>query len=226
MAAELKELELEQQALSWPERAKQALIKDQASYDYAASLRIDIASLEREIVDYHKPLKKAADEAHKAICKAENRLLEPLKQAKVILNLEIAAWTQAQERIRFEAERKAQELAHKQEEEARLALAMQAEEMGATEETAQEILETPLAMPAVVVQPTFNKLAGVSTSQRWRAEVVDLKALCRAVIEGKASIELIQPNTTALNTLARAMKGTLNIPGVKAVPETAVIVRR
>lgn len=226
MAAELVEVELEQQALTWPDRAKAIAIKDQATHDMATGLLINITDLEREIIAHHKPIKDSAYAAHKTAVAAEKRLLDPLKEAKQILSLGITTWETEQKRIQAENQRKAEEEARRIEEEARLQLALQAEEMGASEETTKEILETPIPVERPVVPQTFQRTAGVSTRQTWKAEVTDLKALCRAVADGKASIEFIQPNMPALNGLARALKSTMQIPGVRAVPETGVSVRR
>jgi len=226
MATELKEKELENQALSWPEKAQAITIVDQGSYDKATGLLIDIAALEKEIIDHHKPIKDAAFAAHKAAVAAEKRLLDPLAQAKGILKGGIGVWMREQERIRQEAERKAREEQARLEEEARLKLAVQAEEMGASEETTEEILSTPMPVEIPVVPPTYQKTKGVSAGQRWRAEVYNIKMLCAAIAEGKASSEMVQPNMTALNAMARAMKSTFNLPGVRAVPETTVSVRR
>jgi hypothetical protein len=49
----------------------------------------------------------------------------------------------------------------------------------------------------------------------WGAEVRDIKALCRAIAEGKASPNLVTPNMPALNKLATALKETMNVPGVR-----------
>ena len=156
---------------------------------------------------------------------AESRLLAPIETAKTILRRGIGAFAAEQERIRLDLERKAQEQARKNEEEMRLALAVQAEDLGATPETTNEILSTPLGTAPRAVSPTYQKVAGVSTSQRWHAEIIDLKALVRAVGEGKASIEFLEANLVALNGLARALKGTMNIPGVRAVAEPTVSAR-
>ena len=227
MATQLAVLpeETEREALTWPERARSITITNQQTYSIAATLLIDISALAKRIQDHHKPIKDAAYAAHKVAVAAEKRLLDPLDEARTILRRGIGAWEAEQERIRMELERKAQAEARKQEEEMRLALAVQAEELGADEVTTEEILSTPMVTVAPVVAPTFERVSGVSTSQRWHAEVTDIKALCRAVGEGKASVEFVQANLVALNALARAMKSTLNISGVRAVAETSVAAR-
>ena len=226
MAAELKETELEQLALSWPERAQAIRIVDQPSYDEATGMLIAIAGLKQEIVAHHAPIKKATHEAHKAAVAAENRLLNPLVQADMTLRTSIAAFAREQARLAAEARQKAEDEARRREEAERLALAALAEQHGATEETVSEILDTPMPVAPAFVQPTYQAAKGISTTTRYVAEVFDMKLLCIAVASGKASIELIQPNMSALNKMASAMRETMNIPGVRAVAQTGISVRR
>ena len=217
--------EAEREALSWPERARSITITNQQTYSIAATLLIDISGLAKRIQDHHKPIKDAAYAAHKTAVAAEKRLLDPLDEARAILRRGIGTWEADQERVRLELERKAQEEARKQEEEMRLALATQAEDIGADPSTVDEILSTPLGTAPPPVAPTFQRVSGVSSSQRWHAQVIDLKALIRAVADGKASTEFLEPSMVALNALARAMKSTLNVPGVRAVAEPTVSAR-
>jgi hypothetical protein len=227
MASEVDETkELESAALAWSDRARAITIRDQQSYDHAAALAIEIVTLERRIQEHHKPIKEAAFAAHRAAVAAERKLLEPLQAAKEIIKSAIRDWDAEQERVRREEQRKAEEEARRRDEEERLQLAVEAETNGATAETVEEILTTPaLTVPRPVVPVTFQRAEGVSTQQRWRAEVVDLRQLCRAVAEGRASVNLVCANLTALNAMARAMKGTMNVPGVKAIAESTVAIR-
>jgi len=216
--------QMEQVALAWPDRAKAITITDQETYNTAASFLGDIVGLRKEIQAHHKPIKDAAHKAHKAAVAAEKKLLDPIAQAEQIIKTAIGNWDREQERLQQEKQRQLEEAQHKADEEARLALAQEAEENGATEETVDEILTTPVVRPAIVAKPVYAKATGVSTQKRWKAEVVDIKALCRAVANGQASTELVQPNMVALNGMARAMRQTFNIPGCKAVTETSVAV--
>ena len=217
--------ELEEKALTWPQRASQITITDQPTYDRAAEMVVQIVTLRKRVVEHHAPIKKATHDAHKAAVAAEKKLLDPLQQAEMMLKRSIGAWDQEQENKRLEAQRQLEEAQRKADEEARLSLAAEAEENGADAETVDEILETPVVAPVAVAQPTYQKANGVNTFLRWRAEVVDLKALCRAVADGKASSMLVQANMVALNQMARAQKQTFSVPGVKAISESSVAVR-
>jgi len=208
MAAQLQEVELEQQALTWPEKARSIKVVDQQTYNQAATVLIDIATLKKQIVEHHKPIKDSAFAAHKAAVAAEKRLLDPLEEASGIIKRGIGVFEQEQERIRLEAQRKAEEEASRLEEEARLKLAVQAEEMGATEETITEIVNTPIPLQRPVVAPSFQRTTGVSTSRKpvykWR--VIDEKKIPR---------EFLMIDPVKVNGIVRAMGSATNIAGIQ-----------
>jgi len=58
--------------------------------------------------------------------------------------------------------------------------------------------------------------------ETWKADVYDIKELCRAISEGEVSADLVKPNTTALNKLAKASKDFLKLAGVKAKKTTSL----
>jgi hypothetical protein len=88
------------------------------------------------------------------------------------------------------------------------------------EETAQAVAEiqaAPVHVAPVVVPKATPKLSGGPVYQeRWYATVTDIKTLCKAVAEGKASPECVLPNMPVLNKLAVALKRSMNVPGVRA----------
>jgi hypothetical protein len=216
MAAELIPTEIESEALSWPQKAKAITIMDQESYDKGAALLVSIATLERQIIDHHKEPKEKAFQTHRSICAAEKRLLDPLTEAKGIIKRGLGVWVQEQEQIRLEAQRKADELARKIEEEARLALAVEAEKAGATEETKAEILATPIPIVRPIIQPTFQKATGVSSKKKWAWRIVDANQIPR---------QYLQVDEVKINGVVRAMGAAANIPGIQVFEDTQISVR-
>jgi hypothetical protein len=221
----IQDRELENKALSWPDKAAALEIRDQDSYDQAAWLLKDLAALEGEIKDHHAPIKTAAYAAHKAAVAGEKKLLEPIERARQILVRSIIRWDEKQTRIRLELEAKAKLEADRLAEEIVIESAISAEEMGATTEETNGILDTVVSFPVPQVAPTYQKQSGISSRQQWKAEVVDLRALCLALGQGKCSVNLILPNMAALNGMARIEKSTLRVPGVRAVMDTGLTVR-
>jgi hypothetical protein len=219
------ERELEKKALDWPKYAESLAIVDQESYDRAAFLLKDLAELEGKIKDHHAPVKKAAFDAHKAAVAAEKRLLEPIERARGIIVRTIIRWDEQQNRIRMELEAKAKEAAAKLSDDIVLEQAIAAEEMGASVEETNGILDMVVPLPVPQMAPTYQKLSGISTRNSWKAEVTDLRALCLAIGQGKCSENLVVPNLAGLNALARVEKSTLRVPGVRAVMDTGIAVR-
>ena len=84
---------------------------------------------------------------------------------------------------------------------------------------ADTILDGPAYVPTIVAPAKAVKVEGVSFRDNWKAEVYDLKALCKAIVEGKAPANVVEPSMTVLNGLARSLKGQLNYPGVRSFCE-------
>lgn len=211
------EPDLEQEALSWPERARGFVVFDQKTYDVAARKLLALAEMRREIIQHHAEPKQKAFEAHKSICAAEKRLLDPVAEAERIIKGSIGTYDMEQRRIRETADRKAREESERLAMEQREREIVEAEAAGAAVEEVTAMIEAPMIVPRVApMAPAIQHrpAAGVSTARTYRARVTDIKALCRAVADGAVAHTLVLPNETALNALARAQKGVLSIPGV------------
>lgn len=252
MATELKELE--ETALSWPEKAEAVWIVNQASYEAAAEMKVALTELRKQIVEHHAPIKDAAHKSHLAACAAEKKLLDPVKQAESIINGALRNWEDEQELIRLaevkrlrdeaaarerkvreEAEaaaRKAREEARTREEERLLQAALEAEKAGASPETVDKIIATPIPEPVIpvapapkpakapVVAPTYNRIAGAAPRKKnFHAEIINIVELCRAVAEGTQPQECVEGNMKYLNGRARDEEAELKIPGVIAVQD-------
>jgi hypothetical protein len=223
---------LEKRALTLPMVAEKLMVVDQVTYDQAGEMLKGFATLAFEIKDHHAPLKEAAFKAHKTIVAAEKRLLDPIDRASMIVRGKVSEWVCAQERIRLEAQRKAEEAAResarKESEEASIHAAIEAEASGASAEEVESLMENiaPLEVSVPTVAKTFTPSSGISSVERWSAEVTDLKALCQAVGQGLAPLASVEASMPYLNKRASAEKSTFNIPGVKAVKSTGISVRR
>lgn len=97
----------------------------------------------------------------------------------------------------------------------------------AVKQEAAVIASEPVAVAPIVVQKAVPKLHGGPVFQeRWSAEVLDIRLLCRAVADGKASTECVMGlskdkatgkiTSPALNQMATALKNTMSVPGCKA----------
>jgi len=219
--------EVTTRALTIPEQANAVKIVDADSYVKASKLWQDIRAIRAQVKESFDPIIKRAHEVHREALDRKAKVDAPLEMAEKTVKKAMNAWDEEQERIRREEERRLQDEARKREEEARLAAAIEAEQAGAKEE-AEQILEQPVYVAPVVVPKATPKVAGGPVFQtRWFASVTDIKALCRAVADGKASTEYVMGlekdrltgivSCPALNKMATALKGTMNVPGVQAM---------
>lgn len=218
-----EEESLESKALTWPERAKSIAVTDQESCERAANVLLDVAAMRKEIQEHHAPLKKKAHEAHKAICDAEAKLLEPVAEAEKILKGAISKYQLEEQRKAEEARRIAEEQAQREADEAREAEIEAAEAAGASAEEIQSIVEQPVIPTVpVVVTPAPQVPKGLASMTQYKGVVTSLPLLLKAAVEGKVPMSLVQANETALNQFVRATKGTVVIPGVRVVEEVSV----
>lgn len=118
----------------------------------------------------------------------------------------------------------------------KIKLAEKADMLKAPQPEVEEIITEPLhekmadvpvyvpqsSVPSISAPATkvFTKSAALTTKTRYKAEVFDIRLLCRAIAEGKISPMYVEPAQGKLNTVANAERETLNIPGVRAVPDS------
>jgi multidrug efflux pump subunit AcrA (membrane-fusion protein) len=167
-----------------------------------------------------KQLMSNYDAEQERIRKAEEDRLRKIEEERL-------AEERRKEQERLESERKAEEdrlLAEAVAAEARGdketadALTAAAEESNEQiKEVAAAIAQEPVYVAPIVVPKSVPKMAGGPVYREvWSAEIVDIKALCMAVATGKVSSECVTGNMVVLNRMAVALKGTMNIPGVKS----------
>ena len=203
------------------EQAQMLTINTAQDYDGAAEFTKQVKKLSKRIKDYWEPLKKSARASWQSLVDREKELLTPLEKAEAEVKTKMAAY---QRKVQ-EEERAARLLAEKlkkEEAERLLAEATKAAEEGREMESeillAQaEIIET--SQPAVQMQAP--KATGVSTRTMYRARIID---------ESKVPVEVagvvIRPvDLAAINKLAQASKGKIQIPGIEIYEEKSVAVR-
>jgi hypothetical protein len=214
--------DLETRALTLAEQARAVEVTDQPSYELAAERLLAVADLRREIVAHHAPIKKAAHEAWQQVLAAEKRLLDPVTDAERIYKARIAAYETGQRRIEAEARAKAEAEARRLAEEAREREIEQAEAEGADVEEITAMIAAPLSVAPAEAEPAFHAARGISTAVNWRGQVTSLGALVKAIAAGKANISLVMANEPAINQLARATRGTLEVPGIRFFSQPVV----
>src|SRR3989304_4324577 len=196
--------------------AKQLQITNDLLCEIAIDYEHGLSALIKEIDATFDPHIKKAFEAHRGLVAEKKKHVEPVEEAKRLIKGKRIIYVDEQDRIRKAEEARLQAEARRLAEEQALRDAIAAETEGRPEE-AEAILNEPVSVPIVTIAKTTPS-AGVGGAIReiWSAEVYDLHALVMAIVEGKASIGLIEPNMVALNGLARSLKKNMLVPGVRA----------
>lgn len=215
------EIELSAKARDLAESVKLVQITSPETYATAANGLQLIKGMTKEIQDFFAPLKSKAHASWKALTTAEAEKLAPLVEAERFAKGAMTTWQLEQEAKARVEQRRLEDEARKRAEEEKLLDAIDAEQAGEPE-VAERILAEPVVAPVVRVAPPVPQVAGISMRETWSAEVVDLMALVRAVAEGKVPLRVLVVDSVFLNGQARALRGDLNYPGIRAVSKRSV----
>ena len=227
------------------------IVADDATFQHAADLSRRLAGWIRTAEDFFRPIRESAHRAWKVAVDREKSVVEPKKALKATLGQRMADYEQAQARLRQEAEAVAQRERERLEAEARAVAAAEqarlhaeaeervlqdaivAEAAGDTQAAAR-LLNQPVQAPTVLPAPVFlppvavsaPQAEGISFSTTWSAELVSLPALVKAAAGGHpGALACVTFDQVRANGLARSLKETMAIPGVKAVPKRGTATR-
>lgn len=197
-------------------------------------------SMASQVKMLFKDAKESANKAHKAVCAAEKKLLDPIdlaitncsgKVGQYLLEKERREKAE-QDRIRREAEERARverEALEKKMQEERLNTAIELEAQG-FKSAADDVLNQPIVakVQPVITPVVFDdeeKVQGIHGRKDYKARVVDLMALVKAVAAGKHPISFLMANESALNLQAKSLKLEMRIDGVEVVESVSVVAR-
>ena len=230
------ENELKGQAISLKESAQSISVTDEKSYLFAGQFAKDIKECKNKILNYFKPLKEAAHKAHKAITQREADEVKPLDEADDIVRKEISNYLNEQERIRQEAQRKAEAEAAEVariEQEKILKQAVKAEEKGNVEkaesliEKAENVYVPPVIVP-FTIQKTTKLQTGGGITRKTEIEVVitDELLFLKAITEKKAPLAAIEFKLGVVKSWVKNMKvKNGEIPGLLIKETSGVSIR-
>lgn len=221
--------DLDIQSVNLSKQVGSLKVNSQEGLETASGLRKNLKELLSKIDVTRKNITKPLDEAKKNVM----NLFRPIETA-IENNLKhvdslIITYTDGQEKLRAEQELKLRRQAEAEEKKKRDALeerARKAAESGKAEKAAelqQKAAEVQVTAPTLA--PTFQKPSGLSFRENWSAQVVDIKALAKAVAEGRVSPNFICGNMPVLNAQARATKDSLPVDGVKFNCEKSTVGR-
>ena len=225
----ISEEQIEKEALTLKQRAESMQILTPEDYQSSAEMRKVLKDLDKNIVTFFEPMKQAASAAHKAICAKENEARKPITEADALVSKKRTAYYDEQERIRKEAEAKAQreaEEAAKKERDRLLALAVKAEEKGKDEkaegllEQAEQVYVEPVFVAPVVAKSIkLESGGGVSRIKDVEITVVNPLLLIQEIAAGRVPITVMEVKAGALKAWVKATD-TKHVPGL-AIRETS-----
>jgi len=191
---------------------KQGKITTAEQFEAVNTEVVRIKDYKKQVENLFKDSKTKAHEAHKSICGAEKKLLEPLEAAERQYNPLIVDYTREQERLRKEAEEKARQEAEAEAERQKVALMIEAEtkmDSGASVAEITELINQAETMVPIYVSPVFStpsKPVGLIIKENWQYEITDSNQIPR---------EFMIPNHTMIGQTVKAMKGATKIAGVR-----------
>lgn len=220
-------IDAESQAIELNQQLTAIVITGQLSYDVAVEARTKSKNWLKSANDWFDSIQKPAYETYKGILDKRKQVCDPVDRQVAAINRALINFDAEQERIRRREQWELEERARKEAEAQKLADAVHLEETGADEETVEAVLSAPVQVTApMVAAPTYERSSAVVYKDNWGGEVTDLWALIKAVAKDKSKINLLQVNQPALNQLAKALKETMSIPGVRPVNNKVVATGR
>lgn len=194
--------------------ARIATVED---YETVAQIGREAAKVVREATDFYRPEVEKLHRIWKDKTEERASIVNPAEAVKDVAARLTGEWQREQERLRLEEQRRLEAEEREKAEAQMLEEAAALEREGRVEE-ATMLFETPVPVAPVAVNSSVPKVSGVSKPRdNWQVEVTDLRALVKAVADGKVPIQAIQPDMSWLNATAKVMKGILKFPGIRVV---------
>lgn len=189
------------------ERIASVVVRDAQTYESAGAMVIELDSLKKRIEAYWKEPIEKAFQAHKALTAKRSEMLQPVEDRRKSLNQKITAYLTEQENKRREEQRRLDEQrreAERKERERLEKLAAKAEEKGKTEkaealrEMVEDVYIPPVAAVPEVEKTTRMDAGTVSTTTDIEIEIADVKAVLRAIVDGKLPVTIATINEAKL----------------------------
>ena len=170
----------------------------------------------KETETFFKGVKSQIDDIKKPVLQAEKDDTGPYNTEKARLGGLLTAYQAEQRRLREIEEQKAREVAQKQAEEEAIQRALELAAAGESE-AADAVLEEPIIAAPVIIAASAPKPTGSVARKNYDIEITDLKALVAAVTAGQVPTMALVANESFIRSLAKSMKESFSMPGVKLV---------
>lgn len=206
------ELANKEEMTSLAEKVSNLEIVDQRSFGLSAIYNVDIEKMKKVIKDHYKPLKDAANKAHKAITSQEKRDLAPIELAGNHVRKIRSAYVQKEEEKRRKKQAKLDEAAEKKAEKEREKLRIKAEAEEDDEkkqelkEQAEEVYAQPnIVEPAIAKSSKVEGGGGISWVDETEVTITDEMHLLQEVVKGNVPLTVIEFKPAKIKSWVKAM---------------------
>lgn len=209
------------QQLATQMQAQDVSVRDMLGLEQAAEDRRRIGDAVKAVQVFFEPIKRMADQLHKAIVAREKSMTGPLLALDTLKKDAIKRFNESQAELRRQEEQRIAE-ARRRDEQQRAAEEAAALELSGEPELAAMTLQSAIEAPMPVVALVDQTRQLVSFTRRWYWRYAggpkDVKATPPAVRD--AALKLIPPaylivDEKKVGAYARAMKSSGAIPGVE-----------
>lgn len=178
------------------------------AYEHAGSLLKTIKGALRQIETQRTSITAPMNEALRNANAQAKAASAPFEAAEKRIKGAMITYSDEQERIRQEEQRKADEAARKQREK----LEAQAAKAAAAgkDDKAEQLEERAASVVAPMIQRETPRVSGVSTREVWKFEITDPSLIPRQYLE---------VDEAKIRRVVQAMKNDANIPGVRVYAE-------
>lgn len=212
-------------------RAQALDIQDDSDLELAALDAQTVARGKQVITEFFRPMKKATDEAHKAVVRQEKGLLSLWERADILIRGRMTDYKVRRDERREKERALLEKQARDKAADEQLAKAVQLETLGKATgderylKAANQTLSAPVRVP-VVAAPPPPKLAGVSFGEPTVGVALeDIMLLCRAVADGVVDAQAVEWNQSWLRQKAKLDGKGFSVPGVRRTETQGVTVR-
>lgn len=194
---------VESEALTLVDQAKGINVLSNDDNKRASLFLQQIKLMMGRVRETFDPIVEKAYEAHKEAVAQRSKFLKPLENAEMIIKTRIKFFIEDQEKRRREQEEKLRREAEAKQKE--LEAKAEAARANGDEKKAERYEDKAASVVAPTLASTVEKVAGVSYSERWYAEVVDFALV---------PLEYMVVDMVKLNKLAKAVHDSVKVPGV------------
>jgi exonuclease VII large subunit len=198
-------------------------IHDDEQLALAGDLDKDLNRYRMKLEDKRTSLVQPLNKVVKDINELFSAPRDKIDELRAKLKKKMVGYITRMEQLEKEKKRQEAEEARAREERLRKAAELAKQQAGddaadmveVLEKKADEAAAAQVVIPAKRSAPVRGFKSSVSTVKTWVGEVVDVKAACLAIAEGRLPASLVSFSQSDLNGLARAIEEEKTVDGVK-----------